>query len=192
MKLLPDIKLLETKASHLAGSMQICDEQLGVNYMNLQTLQKEKASTAFVGFVAEHLNKVVGFTICFLLEQRSLQLKLNVSMEWLESEFDNEQTLGFRKITAVNTKWEDKGIGRNLVDVSNQELKRRGASSILSLYWVEGSSGRMANILKRSGFRSALTIPEYWKEESLATGFQCRVCGKPPCTCTAEIYILKQ
>lgn len=78
------------------------------------------------------------------------------------------------------------GWGGRLSTESIVLLARTGAKGVVCHSWKESPHGSSTRYLQKLGFRAIAEHPDYWKEVL----YNCTVCLKPPCRCTAiEMYL---
>ncbi len=79
-----------------------------------------------------------------------------------------------------------KGWGGRISAESLKILARVGAKGVVCHSWKESPHGSSTRYLKKLGFRAIAEHPDYWKD----VNYNCTVCHKPPCRCTAvEMYL---
>jgi hypothetical protein len=49
----------------------------------------------------------------------------------------------------------------------------------------------MKFLLVNNGFKNIKMLPNYWLNDSIEKGYCCKICGTPPCHCSAEVFELK-
>jgi ribosomal protein S18 acetylase RimI-like enzyme len=96
--------------------------------------------------------------------------------------------LGVLQSVAVKPSCRGHGIGRALSRAVLDHLKGAGATAVLAVSWESGTRDSSAGMLEAVGFRPVARVEEFWKEDSLRSGYCCPRCGNP-CRCAGILYL---
>jgi ribosomal protein S18 acetylase RimI-like enzyme len=168
--------------------LSIANKRLGEDYLNLTDLTVYLNNENKIGLVALVNNEIAGFAlaqICNLEETMDLIL---ADRDWFKLQFSNATTIGILKTIAVDIKYSTLGIGTALTEHRIKLLKEK-SNLILAFSWEQKQNDTNTKILEKFGLTLKRTIPNYWMEDSLQKGYNCKICGAPPCKCNALIYI---
>lgn len=178
--------------------LSIADNEVGKkfidhNYLNF-FLNHPNAS----GIVAIENNEVAGFSFFQWCTSDELIRYILKGKVWIRYYLNNQKLItpgnhliGYRNLTAVNYKFQGKGIGGKLVDCSVRELRKK-STVIVNVLWKSDSKKNLANKLIQSGLNPVKIIPDYWQKDSIKRNYECALCGKPPCKCSAQIFISRK
>jgi L-amino acid N-acyltransferase YncA len=97
--------------------------------------------------------------------------------------------VGMLKSNAVRTRYRRSGIGSQLVKCGSELLKDKGCRAIVSISWASNANESSSSVLEAHDFRLVCKVDGYWKDDSLARDYDCPRCGRPPCKCSASIYL---
>ncbi len=167
----------------------ISDNEFGKNFIDNNYLKKFLNSGNAKGIVALVENEVIGFSFFQWLLPEEIPNYILASNVWLKKKFKGIPLLGYRNLMAVKAEFQNRGVGKKLVEVSTNELKKR-TNVISSVVWKNNNSVPIEKLLTSQGFLPVKYCRNYWKEDSKRRNYSCIVCGIPPCTCSAEIYLL--
>jgi hypothetical protein len=170
-------------AHHTDQVKNICDNLFGVGYAN-ETMIQNFCSGGH-GLVVEDGDIVAGFSLfrSFPLEQIKKQLLLDPA--WIDENL-GPGPVGLRRSTGVRVAYRDQQIGPLLIRESMNLLNDHPV--IVSVVWDQGGK-HIGPLLERNGMHMALEVPDYWAKDSEERGYDCPVCGLPPCDCKAFIYL---
>ena len=109
--------------------------------------------------------------------------------------YDNEgkqleiyEKVGYIDSLAVNQDYAGKGIGTLLLKNTILKLKENNINFVLMAAWKNITEVNIKALAKKEGFKEEFEIKNFWREDSIKEKFDCTVCGKPPCLCSAVIY----
>jgi ribosomal protein S18 acetylase RimI-like enzyme len=176
-----EIEIQNINRKHFYEIINLSDHVFGEGYIKEELLELYIKSEIKFGYVAIYNSKFSGF----ILNQITLE-NLNKNLNFELSEQDK---IGVIKSIAIKDQFQKKGIARKLIEKS---LKAFGETikKIICIAW-DNPDNHLINLLNKFNFTYCQTIPEYWKNESLISKFKCKKCGKPPCSCTAQIWVKK-
>jgi len=162
----------------------LCDSAFGKNYIVKDYLEQFVFAENGFGFVAFYKNELAGFVLNNVFSNNYIpENKLLIKISFLIS----TQEFGVLKTMAIKEQYQQKGIGNALIDYS---LKTFGEKTkrIVSIIW-DHPGNYLTKLLEKKHFKYIETIPDFWKEESTNRKFECKLCGSPPCLCTAQIWL---
>jgi ribosomal protein S18 acetylase RimI-like enzyme len=96
-----------------------------------------------------------------------------------------EETAYFQSLF-IAEKLTGMGWGPKLSLLSIDRLKKIGAKAVVCHSWIDSPNQTSQRYLKKLGFEPLVKYPLYWSK----VDYNCTVCLKPPCQCTAEECIL--
>ncbi|PKK95793.1 MAG: hypothetical protein CVV59_01945, partial [Tenericutes bacterium HGW-Tenericutes-4] len=167
---------------------QICNEQLGKEYIKVETVKKLLNYKNSIIKVFEENNEVAAFIVLEIISKSRLKTELRTIEEPLLTQIKNETKFGFLNIVAVLNKFMGKKIGSALTFDAVEEIKNRQIKNTFSLAWKDKEKINIGNILLRAGFNLLYEVKNYYYKESIEKQYNCPNCGAPPCKCSAVIY----
>ena len=179
-----EIKLLQD--NHISEIALLCNDVFGKDFITKDYLFFHINSTSKVGIVAIKDNKTIGFLLYEILLIDQLSEIVLKEKDWFVREFKPFSEIKLIKQVAVAKEYQKQGIANILI---NESLNQQDTSCCLT--WRKGDVTSMKNLLLNNGFNFKKTLTNYWKDESLRKNYSCAFCGKPPCKCSAEVYIKK-
>jgi ribosomal protein S18 acetylase RimI-like enzyme len=94
-------------------------------------------------------------------------------------------------VLLVDSLFRFRGIGSRLLGAACVNLIKSKCNIIVFPIRKYCRSDYIVELLNKFGFYAEDEIKEYWKYESLCKKYKCKVCGAPPCKCTAIMFIKK-
>lgn len=180
------------KKSHIQEIIHLSDVAFGQGYLSIEYLNKYINSSKKIGLVAlSENNKVLGFGLAESLSVKDLLNQILEEKNWCLNFF-----LGYKNITlinqiAVNFSFQNKGIANELISyIQNQTATK--TELICCFAWVKENFTPIKKILLKNDFLFVRKINNYWLNDSINKNYKCSLCGSPPCTCSAEIFIKKK
>lgn len=86
----------------------------------------------------------------------------------------------------LSSEVQGQGWGGKISKEAIQALQQTGAKGIVCHSWKESPNDSSSRYLLKLGFELIAEHKEYWKD----VPYNCTLCGKPPCKCTAqEMYL---
>ena len=183
--------------------LSVSDQEVGKNFIDQDYLNFFLNNLNAGGIVAIIHEEVVGFSFFQWCSVNELSKYIFTDKNWLTEtvnikkkdspssvygEHSRTILIGYRNLTAVKQDFQNKGVGSRLVDFSIKKLKKK-SNIIVNVVWKAENKINLGNTLLRYGLKPVKTITDYWREDSIKRNYDCAVCGRPPCKCTAEIYI---
>ena len=170
--------------------IQIANSRFGNDYIQKQELAHYLKEENKIGVVALINNEIVGFALAQTCDLKTLLDIVLCKQEWFNEHFIKVETIGLLKTIAVDSNYTNQGIGKALTEYRIKELHKQ-AKSLLAISWRNKNNSANVHILEKIGFTLKLEIENYWGKDSITKGYDCIVCGKPPCNCEALIYTIK-
>ena len=182
------MKVVKFKEEHLNELLKISNEVFGEYFLNpayLNNYLNSEKNKAIVALSPD--NKVVGFLFLeqFLFLKNSSHFITDA--KWFNKRFPENQHLTIIKQIALTSNYQNKGVGKLLLNEVNQ-LKD---TTIVCIVWDKGKETPLRYLLSKNNFSHEHIIENYWSNDSIEKNYFCEICGQPPCTCNAEIYIKK-
>lgn len=167
--------------------IKIADGELGVGYLGSLDITPDKSEGEnYCRLVALSKSKIIGFCLCEYVDIDRLNNKYHIENvpNWIRK----GDMICMIKTVAVDKEWQGRGVAETLLDEVFVKMKEHGIKVMTSIGWVKEGHTNIGHLLEKKGMKSAGIIENYWKEDSINTGFICPVCGEPPCKCSAEIF----
>jgi transcriptional regulator with XRE-family HTH domain/ribosomal protein S18 acetylase RimI-like enzyme len=185
-----DLKILDFKNKHISQVLDICDSELGKDYLSYEDLRKTIKCEEYICKVAinTNTNDVIGFCICVLTDLDGLLNTISWPENKIPKVIEYSEKIGVIKTVAVYNKYQGYGIGKKIIEKCYDVLLDKGIDSACSIAWKNGDVTNVGGILNSLGFREFTSKENYWKEDSEEKGYNCPICGNP-CNCTGVIYI---
>lgn len=172
-------------SSDMADIQRIADNRLGSAYLSSsEFLDKE-----WVTYSAYKGNRVVGFLCASLFPLAVFQHRYVALASLLGPGFLTDP-IGVMHVAAVDSSYERQGIGTALISHGFDALFGvEKPVTVVTTAWADHQGVHIGGPLNRNGFRKIGYLPDYWRADSLARGYECPTCGKPPCHCTASVFV---
>ncbi len=186
-----DLLIVEMATNHMQHVFNIADCQLGKGYVSADLLGEAIVNNEkYIAKVAidNENNKVVGFYIVQLVKKQEVNEIILNNPEVASRIARSSELTGLIKTVAVDKNYQGRGVGMNLIKDAISELQNKNIHTIFTIAWKSKYGTNLKGILMRLDFKEIIEIPEYWKESSIKENFECPVCRKPPCSCSAVIY----
>lgn len=168
---------------------QLADGRLGKDYLTAKELQTYVKKRNKIGIVALLNDKIVGFALAQLCDTKTLLEEVVDKREWFQETFKQAKYIGLFKTVAVDENYSGRGIGSALISY-RMEAMRKKTNHLLVISWVRKQQSIIGHLFEKKGFTLRKQIDNYWKNDSIEKGYNCIVCGEPPCRCSAKVYIL--
>ena len=169
------------------GDIQrIADARLGPGYISAANLLADPRQTVFAAWRGHRL---AGFLSASLSSLADIQRDMPALGALLAGQPESSGPIGFLHAVAVDKAHEKQGIGTELIAYAiDTFFLPNKASMAITTAWSDNQGVHVGGPLHRNGFRKIGYLADYWREDSLARGYECPTCGKPPCRCTASIF----
>jgi len=184
---LNNLEIIKICPSHFKDIVSLSDEQFGVGYISKEYLKKLISTKQNEGFVALYHQKVVGYVLLKIahhfLDLESIILK---DKEWFKSLFQNNYPVGVIETIVVDKGYNNRGIGKLLVQASLNQLRNK-TNSVVSFLWQHPNGTPLETLLTKYQFKHQKTIKNYWFKDSILKNYNCKYCGQP-CYCQCMVY----
>ena len=137
--------------------------------------------------MAYHGETMTGFLCIHRLDREGLNRFFPKVTPILAPFSDEAAVVACLRTIAVHKNFRRKGIAHLMVEVAMRNFAH-DVQQVFSLCWrdTQGHSA-FERILQRKGFGELAYFNDYWHLDSLQRGYQCAVCGVPPCRCGAVV-----
>jgi ribosomal protein S18 acetylase RimI-like enzyme len=188
----PAFAVASLERSDIPRALRIAEDRLGDAYINAEELVPgngriaigARVNDAVIAFATARIEQ----TDQFLEKVRDRLGPDEHTLVPLERRLTGEKSIGFVASAATDPDFEGRGIGATLIGQCINELEVFGANVLIATAWKSNKGIQAGSILECRGFQQILELPNYWEKDSLAHGYSCPTCGKPPCRCTAILY----
>ena len=169
----------------LADIQRIADSRLGPAYLS----SSDFLDKGWVTYSAYKGSRVVGFLCASLLPLAVFQHRHSSLASLLDASLLTDP-IGVMHVAAVDRPYEKQGIGTALIAHGFDALFNvNHPLTVVTAAWADNQGVHIGGPLNRSLFRQIGYLPDYWRADSLARGYECPTCGKPPCHCTASVFV---
>lgn len=168
--------------------LALAHSSFGKNYLSKNQLENIFMSTNKFICVERLNDDIVGFCLVYVLPYYKISDHIFLEYNEIEPLFNLNKNIAYRKMTVVDTNHRRKGIGKQLIQQSEKRCIEK-VNRICTTIWHSGEEQTMVHLLERFNYKKRLTKQNYWSKNSLEEGYDCRVCGAPPCTCSASIFV---
>jgi ribosomal protein S18 acetylase RimI-like enzyme len=178
--------ITELKNEHISSIIDLSNEAFGYGFINTIYLTAYLSSTNKYCLVALNSNnQVIGF----------ITTKTTNYNDFSTSFFEDEELKKYNNISiikqvVVNKAYQNQQIASLLLK-KVLEILVVNSNVIVCIAWNNNNRIALKNILERNLFNAIKSIPNYWYADSITNNYNCIRCGKPPCSCSAELYIKK-
>jgi len=174
-----------TNEKEIHAALSIAEQQLGQSYIS----GRDFIDKNNISLLATANKIVVGFSIGKIKTIGQLykdipQLKGN-NIRHLEI----VKNVGLISAIATDEKYKVRGVASTILKRTMHELENKGVNILIMIAWVSSAGMQIGTIAKSFGFREILKIENFWEKDSIKHHYTCPTCGKPPCTCTAVIFL---
>ncbi len=179
----------QMRKEDIPSLLEISSLQLGPSYLNKSTL------TQLLNDPDTHIevllvsDRIAGYSIIHIIEKSYLQDFIGSGEISLPNSTPTAR-IQLRKTTAIHPDYTGRGLGTAFIR-HTMNLYDKECDYIMSINWKRSSDIPMEKISTKLGMKQLVEIKNYWKEDSLKSDYDCPECRKPPCTCSAVIYIKK-
>jgi len=181
--------ILPISKKHISTVYQLCNTAFGDNYIALYYLHSYLHNEHKKGFVLIENNFLIGFILMSFHTPSDLRQEVICKNEWFYHEFRNSNRIGIIQQVIVHPDFQREGRAERLIRNSIDTFKNN-TDLFLCNAWVINSIAPLAIALTKNNFLLRKTILNYWSADSLSKNYLCKICGYPPCTCSAKIYSL--
>lgn len=132
---------------------------------------------------------VIAATIGFTLPLIKFASEIELSGQSFPNVFANKSKIGLVDGTSVHDDFSRSGIGQRVLRLNAKMLKKKGCDILCAWAWRNRKGIYGGHIFSQADFRPEREYQNYWKNQSINTGFYCPCCGPPPCNCSAILYV---
>lgn len=175
----------------IAKILEISNQQFGLNYLLKSDIISYINQADHFGILLEKNKEIIGFSTLKIIETSDLQNYLLKSKSDIYNRLIPNEQLGLRMQTAILPQFMGNGYGKKLVKAGNNILLSK-MKQIVSIVWEQNDRSNISEILKSEKFNIIETISEFWYQDSMKHKYNCRVCGQPPCTCSASLFLYQK
>ncbi len=168
--------------------LALADSSFGKNYLSINQLENILNDSNQFICIERLYDHIVGFCLVYVLPYYKITNHIFLKQNEIEPLFNLNENIAYRKMTVVDKNHRRKGIGKQLIQQSEKRCIEK-VNKIYTTIWHSGEEQTMVHLLERSNYKKRLTKLNYWSKNSLEEGYDCRVCGAPPCTCSASIFV---
>ncbi|MGZ5280549.1 MAG: GNAT family N-acetyltransferase [Pseudobdellovibrionaceae bacterium] len=177
----------ELKLSDLPALKQFTDREIGSGYYTEAEIEeifrKSLKNGRMCSFVLKKNDEIFGVRFTYPPGNWSHGKGDGLSVD--EWPFPLKDTAYFQSLF-LSSKVQGQGWGGQLSAKAIQVLKEIGAKGIVCHSWKESPNNSSSKYLEKIGFERINEHPLYWQY----VNYNCTICGKPPCQCTAvEMYL---
>ena len=171
-------------SSDLPEILRIADARLGASYMQAPDILGAHRTT-FAAFLGHRLVGFLSASILSLADFRERYARIAQLPEMGDRLTD---PMGILHVAAVDARYEKRGIGTALIAHGMTLFAEPRPLTIVTAGWADNQGVHIAGPVRENGFQKVGYLKDYWQEDSLARGYECPTCGKPPCRCVAGIF----
>lgn len=179
-----------TNPKDLDKLLRFTDRWIGKNYFSKEELRlnllKGIKGDMNASFLATIEDTIIGARITY------------APGEWIDFKNMNQLTVGawdeeikdvaYFKSLFVHEKYQNKGIGSKLSEMSLFELKKMNAKAVVAHAWVESPNNSSQKYLEKMGFKKIAVHERFWYFNE----YDCPRCGiENRCVCSAAEMLLK-
>lgn len=177
------LKIAPLTAAQQKAVCRLADLQLGAGYLGHGEFSRHGLHT----LVASRSSEVVGFITYEVMATMSLQQAEPRLFAALPEEFQAAEQVGKIGSLAVDHNLQGQGIGRRLMTIALDDLADQ-VRQVFLLAWRSQTGVNVQPLAEKLGFTAVAELADYWKTDSLDSGYACPVCGVPPCRCSVVIF----
>lgn len=176
--------------SDIPDIINICNEELGKEYLTFQSLKKMITDEKIFIKIALSLNsEIIGFYIGLIASNMEMKKLLHdIPFTDFHPSFNKTETFGVIKTVAIRKDFKKKGIGTTLMKDCLLKFEKREISIISLIAWKSKKGINMERIMATNQFMNLKEIKNYWTSESIQKNYYCPECGAPPCNCSAVVF----
>jgi len=171
----------------LAAVHKFADEQIGEGYYSKKEIDdifiRSQNDDAMFTLILENKGKIKGIRITYPPGQ--WEHGKGHGLEPKKWPHPLNQTAYFQSLF-LSDDVQGQGWGGRMSLAAIELLRGAGAKGIVCHSWKESPNNSSTRYLQKLGFKIIAEHKEYWKD----VNYDCTVCKKPPCRCTAiEMYL---
>lgn len=102
----------------------------------------------------------------------------------------SQPKVGIVQSIAVHSNYRNQGVASQLLVEALRLIKGWNCTAVFASCWLPSiGKDNSVGIFTSAGFSLGVTIPNYWKYQSLKERYNCPSCGNPPCKCSAAFMV---
>ena len=169
---------------------KLADESFGKDYITTNDILSYLNSTHKFAFCLFDNQGFIGFLFLKTYSNDTIQNYFLTQKEWFTNYFKSTKEIAVVTQIALTKEHRLLGLSKLLFNSSIDFIKPK-CNTIISICWVKEEMNNMKFLLLNNGFKTIKTLQNYWLQDSIEKGYQCEICGTPPCQCNAEVFELK-
>ena len=169
---------------------KLADESFGASYITTDHILSHLDSTDKFAFCLFDKQELIGFLFLKTYSNDTIQNYFLTQQEWFTNYFKSTKVIAVVTQIALTKEHRLLGLSKLLFNSSIDFIKPK-CNTIISICWVKDETNNMKFLLLNNGFTNIKTLSNYWLQDSIEKGYQCEICGTPPCKCGAEVFELK-
>lgn len=178
------------KEDNFPTVISISDEVLGKDYLTIDSLRKAiDDENHFAEAAVTDKNEIIGFYLGKIIDSHELQKSLHIPEEEFPNPLKYSNRIGLIQVVAVKSEYHNRGVGTALIEKCLSHFDRNKVTSMCTVGWRSLEGVNIEGIVKNQNFKRYKEFKDYWKEDSIKSGYICHDCGEPPCKCSAIIYL---
>lgn len=167
----------------------IFDESLGKEYIGAETIKQNIRLNSHIALGAFEGEDLRGVLLGHIGETQELkEYERNLAKFGIVIPLTKHK-VGVVKSLAVASGYRRHGMGTTLTEEALRAFSSVYCTISLAVSWISNRPDNSQRLFESLNFRKLITIPEYWKEDSIQKGYSCPVCKEPPCLCAARFYL---
>jgi GNAT superfamily N-acetyltransferase len=131
---------------------------------------------------------LVGVAAARVLPQDGFDYYLPFGREAVLDLFQHHR-VGLMSTASVVEPLQGQGIGQELARRRIQWMNDAGCTAQIAVSWESGLAHTSDRVFAKVGFKCLSQVKGFFEEDSTHRGWNCPVCGSPPCRCSASFYI---
>lgn len=158
--------------------LAMANEAFGADYFN-SSVKDTDNSIWLAAFVNDDL---VGFVLSYIVDW------LFLNDDDLKSLFVKDKPVIYLKSIVVKSIYRRQLIASHLIGQLEKSALEYKASGIYADAWATPIGITSGLLFDKAGYKELKRIENFWYDDSLLEGYQCKECGIAPCCCSAVIY----
>lgn len=106
----------------------------------------------------------------------------------INKKLENKTVGSFSTLCALES-YQGKGIGQKISHKRLEWLKSKDCTVVVGVSWVSGLAHTSNRVFEKMGFKAIKEVKNFYRQNSIDKPFICPGCAKPPCTCSAILYM---
>jgi len=174
-------------AAKIEQVRSIAEKSFGSNFITALELRSYIKNPKKKCYVSLTNGVVSGFLLVSVNSAEELKEVAHSELSWFVDRYSKHNTIGLIKTIAVDQNHKKAGIGTRLAEKCIFLLSKK-VNRIIAFCWEQDGSKSNFFLLEKCGMKGVRKITNFWEEDSFAKNYNCKVCGPPPCLCSAYLY----